>query len=174
LSGNTLTPVGAGTVTITATQAGNGNFLTAPSVPQTLTVTPNLAAYLSLYFTAQELANPAVAGPTASPAHDGMGNLLKYALGLDPTQANAAAGAPVIGTPSGALTLTFIRPPGLLDISYIVEVSTDLQVWNSGTGFTQILSTTLLDAQHERVVVRDLTPLSGASRRFIRLRVTQP
>lgn len=166
--------VGPGTVTITATQTGAGNFLAAKAVTQTLTVTPNFAAYLAAHFTAPQLADIKSTGPSASPAHDGMGNLLKYALGLDPTQVNATAGAPVIGTANGALTLTFTRPPGLPDITYLVEVSGDLQVWNSGAGFTQIVSSTLLDPQHEQVVVRDLTPISGAARRFIRLRVTQP
>ncbi len=174
VSGSTLTPVGPGVATITATQAGNGNYLAATTVSQTLTVTPNFAAYLGAHFTALELTNSAITGPTASPAHDGMGNLLKYALGLDPKLANATVGAPVIGTLSGSLTLTYIRPPGLPDITYVVEVSGDLQVWNSGAGFTQVFSTTLLDAQHEQVVVRDLTPISGTTRRFIRLRVTQP
>lgn len=114
------------------------------------------------------------AGLTASPARDGMPKLLKYALGLNPRQANAVAAAPILGTVIGALTLTYIRPPGLTDISYLVEVSSDLQVWNSGAGHTQTVSITPLDAQHEQVVVRDLTSLGGTFRRFIRLRVTQP
>ena len=38
ISGNTVTIVGAGSTTITATQAGNANYLAATSVPQTLTV----------------------------------------------------------------------------------------------------------------------------------------
>jgi hypothetical protein len=39
ISGNTLTIVGVGTVTITAKQAGNTNYNAAANVPQTLTVT---------------------------------------------------------------------------------------------------------------------------------------
>ena len=38
VSGNTVTIVGGGTTTITASQAGNGNFNAASDVPQTLTV----------------------------------------------------------------------------------------------------------------------------------------
>lgn len=37
--GNTLSFTGAGSVTVTASQAGNANYLAAPSVPQSLTVT---------------------------------------------------------------------------------------------------------------------------------------
>jgi len=46
VSGSTVTIVGAGTTTITASQAGNGNYSAATSVPQTLTVTrPPLAVW---------------------------------------------------------------------------------------------------------------------------------
>lgn len=38
VSGNTVTIIGIGTTTLTASQAGNGNYLAAASVPQTLTV----------------------------------------------------------------------------------------------------------------------------------------
>ncbi|MGD0089785.1 MAG: putative Ig domain-containing protein, partial [Planctomycetota bacterium] len=38
LNGNTVTITGAGTVTVTASQAGNNNFALAPNVPQTFTV----------------------------------------------------------------------------------------------------------------------------------------
>ena len=40
LNGTTLTATGAGTIVIEATQAGNGNYVTAVPVIQTLTVTP--------------------------------------------------------------------------------------------------------------------------------------
>lgn len=174
VSGNTVTPLRPGTTTITAAQAGNGNYLAASTVPQLLTVQPTFAAFASQYFNPAQLADPAVSGPTANPAHDGMSNLLKYALGLDPTQPDAQAGGPVITTAGGALTLTFVRPPGLTGITYVPEVSGDLQTWSSGPAATQTVSTTLLDAQHEQVVVRDLVPISGTAKRFIRLEVKQP
>ena len=40
VTGNAVTVVGVGTTTITASQAGNGSYSAAPSVPQTLTVHP--------------------------------------------------------------------------------------------------------------------------------------
>lgn len=46
ISGNTVTIVGAGTTTITASQAGNGNYNAATDVARTLTVTtPSLATW---------------------------------------------------------------------------------------------------------------------------------
>jgi hypothetical protein len=57
VSGSTVTIRGAGTTTITASQAGNGNYSAATSVPQTLTVTrPPLAVW-----------NPTWSGSAASP-----------------------------------------------------------------------------------------------------------
>ncbi len=80
----------------------------------------------------------------------------------------------LVGLSGGFQTLTYICPPGLTDITYIVEVSSDLQTWSSGPGSTQTISTTLLDSQHEQIVVGDLTPTTGVAHRFIRQRVTLP
>ena len=44
VSGNTVTIVGIGQTTITASQSGNGNYAAATDVPQTLTVNPPLLA----------------------------------------------------------------------------------------------------------------------------------
>jgi hypothetical protein len=136
-------------------------------------VLPNFTAFRSQYFTADQLTDPAVSGATATPMRDGMGNLLKYGLGLDPTQAAAMTGLPVIGTSGGALTITFIRLRDVADIIYTVEVSDDLQTWHSGPDYTEQTTVTGLDEFYDQVVVRDLTASSGATKRFIRLKITQ-
>ena len=169
-SGSATPPTAVGSYPVLATVSDPNH---TGSVSATLVISPDFASYLAQHFTAQQLANPAVTGPTANPAGDGMSNVMKYALGLDPTVPNAAAGAPVVGASGGALTLTYVAPPGITDVTYIVEVSGDLVTWTSSSGATQVLSTTLLDATHQQVVVRDLTPMTGTARRFIRLRVTQ-
>ena len=102
-----------------------------------------------------------------------MSNLLKYAFGLDPTQANATAGLPRVGTANGSLAITFIQRTDISDIDYIVEVSSDLVNWTSGPAATQQVSATTLDATRNTVTIRDLTPMSGAGSRFIRLRIVQ-
>jgi hypothetical protein len=43
VSGNTVTLTGAGSVTVKATQGGNGSYLAAPAVSQSFTVAPNQA-----------------------------------------------------------------------------------------------------------------------------------
>jgi hypothetical protein len=169
--GGPTAPTEPGSYTVAATISDPNYTGTASG---TLIIMPDFAFAIAQSFPC-DVGSPSITGPTANPAGDGMTNLMKYALGLDPTQVDAAAGAPVVGKTSGGnLTLTCVTPPGLSDITYIVEVSSDLQTWNSGPSFTATVSVTNLDAQHVKTVVEDLTPISGTARRFIRLRVTQP
>ncbi len=61
------------------------------------------------------------------------------------------------------------------DITYVPQVSGDLTAWNSGASYVATVSTTNnADGLTQTVVVRDLTPFTGAEERFIRLAVTMP
>ena len=134
---------------------------------------------------------------TATPAGDGVPNLLKYAfnmLGSGPGQAddidlpNASAlttggnaGLPYVslgsGPDAGKLQLTYIRrktsaspAPG---ITYAVQFSNDLALsdpWAANPSATE--SATSLDATFERVTVTDSSNLF--SQRFVRVKVTTP
>lgn len=106
--------------------------------------------------------------PEDNPAGDGISNLLKYALGLDPASVASPSALPVrqVEDDGGTeyLTLTAARNPDATDVILTVEVSSDLVNWESGEGHTVVLTddgTTLK--------VRDTAPASGVSRRFIRL-----
>ncbi len=110
----------------------------------------------------------------ASPAGDGVQNLIKYALGLNPTNPATAAQLPSGGIqPAGGtnyLTLTVNRAAEPPDITYIVEVCSNLLGgWISGPPNTVTLTNTAA-----QLVVRDNTPVPAATARFIRLRVTNP
>ena len=110
----------------------------------------------------------------ASPAGDGVPNLIKYALGLNPTNAATTAQLPTGGVqPDGGtnyLTLTVHRAAQPSDITYIVEVTSSLTGgWVSGPPNTVTLSNTAT-----LLVVRDNTPQPAATTRFIRLLVTNP
>ncbi|MEI6860673.1 MAG: putative Ig domain-containing protein [Verrucomicrobiota bacterium] len=168
ITGTASTP-GHYTITLSATNAGG-----TATASFTLTVRPTFAYFRSQNFTVCQLADATVSGPTASPAHDGMGNLLKYAFGLAATQQVTSGAWPASGTSGGRLTLTFVRRNDIADLNYVVEVSADLQTWNSGPDFTAEISATPLDATRDLVTVRDLSPMTGTGRRFIRLRVEQP
>jgi len=100
---------------------------------------------------------------------DGMPNLVEYALGTDPKAVNVT---PLIASKTSAgsdqyLTLSMSRSDLKNDITYVVEVSDDLVNWYSGPSFTTVItnSSSLLS-------VRDNTPMSLASKRFIRLLVS--
>ena len=128
-------------------------------------------AYLATYFTSQQLADPTITGDLADPDHDGIGNLLEYAFGLDPTRADVSS-LPVVSMQNGYLTISFIQRVAPTDLTYTVEVSGDMNTWNSGSSYTTQVSATAINSATQRVVVRDDTLDTAASKRFIRVRVT--
>jgi hypothetical protein len=117
--------------------------------------------------------NVGVGADTAAPAGDGVPNLIKYALGLDPYATAAPSQLPTgsIQPDSGQsyLTLTVNTVAREPDVTYAVEVSGDLQTWTSGPPFTVTLTNTAT-----QVIVRDNTPFGNALMRFIHLRVSDP
>ncbi len=112
-------------------------------------------------------ANSGNAADTANPSGDGLVNLVKYALGLDPRTPEVN---PVTAdTSTGYLRLTVPRNANATDITYSVQVTSDLTnpaSWTTnGTTTTQSSSTTLQ--------VQDNTPVSGTAKRFIRLQISR-
>jgi len=136
------------------------------SVTWTLNLTnqlpPTLAAWRSAY-----------GSDTANPSGDGFRNFLKYALGIDPARSATVSQRPAssLATAGGSekyLTLSIPRRTRRPELDYIVEVSNDLAVWNSGAGHT----VTVLD-QDNLLVVRDAQPVTANARRNVRLRVVE-
>ena len=74
--------------------------------------------------------NSNIAGDFAAPAGDGIPNLMKYALGLNPTN---AINTPLIVTAfnaNGYFTLSYTRPdPQPVDVNYAVNTSSNLLTW---------------------------------------------
>ena len=130
LANGSLTLTGTGTVTVGASQAGNNNYNAAPSVLRSFNVTGNFEAWRVANFDATELKNASISGPNAIYGQDGLSNLLKYALGL-PAKPNATTGLPVLSTSGSNWTYTYTHPAGITDVTYVVEVSTDLVAWTT-------------------------------------------
>jgi hypothetical protein len=108
--------------------------------------------------------NTGVAADTYVGTSDGMANLLKYALGLNPL---IATNNPVTGDiSSGYLRLTTARNPNATDVSLSGLVSGDLLTWTTNGVVTDQNSTVFQ--------VHDSTPVTGGTNRFLRLRVTSP
>jgi hypothetical protein len=102
------------------------------------------------------------------PDHDGLPNLLEYALGGNPAQSdpNILPAASTTGSGSATyLTLTFRRARA--DVTYTVQGSSNFSAW-SNIPFTSV-------AVGEQQTVSDTVTLGSAdSKRFLRLKVTMP
>jgi hypothetical protein len=116
------------------------------------------------------LADPTISGAAADPYGSGVPNLLAYALQLNPATARPTdVPQPVIR--NGHLMLTYLAPASITDITYVVEVSSDLMTWNSGAGYTQVTSN-VAGTSGNTITVQDTLP-SALQKHFMRLRVTQ-
>ncbi len=126
---------------------------------------------------------------TANPSGDGISNLMKYAFGLDPNVSGVESlpqpqvqNHTVSGTTNPYLTITFPRQLGAGNLAYVVESTGDLtQTWTTICTATGTLPASgpglVSELNHGDVhllTIRDTVPISSATRRFLRIRVTMP
>jgi surface-anchored protein len=119
--------------------------------------------------------NPPTTVTNGNPDGDLFTNLLEYAFGLSPTNANGITNAPLFsfvttnGQKFGALTFTHYKPA--LDLNYTVEASSALPGnWVTLTNTYAIApgnSNTV-----ERVTMHDFLPATNGVQRFYRLKTT--
>jgi autotransporter-associated beta strand protein len=122
--------------------------------------------------------NAGNAADLANPAGDGVVNLIKYALALDPTKASTT-GLPTVSNAAGFLKITFNRNPSATDVSYTVVASNDLTTWSAiascaAGSFTWSQSGSTVSENGGLVTVVDNTPLTTQPRRFLRLIIQRP
>jgi hypothetical protein len=105
---------------------------------------------------------------SASPAGDGVANLIKYALGLNPfsieSPNNLATASIQQVAGHSYLTLTVNRVANPTDVTEVAQVSSDLQTWASGPSYTTTLTNTA-----SQLVVRDNMPVDEGTNGAIRL-----
>jgi O-glycosyl hydrolase len=100
--------------------------------------------------------------------------LLEYALGLDP-QVNRVEGQPTGAVTNGFLTLTYSKLKAATDIICTAVVAPNVTgPWLSGTSDVEQLWQALDGLTAQIITARDKTPVSNATSRFMRLKVTQP
>ena len=151
--------------------------MTVIDLPGTTTTSATpYSTWQSSHFTTAELATPGISGDNADPDGDGIVNLLEYALNLDPRTANRT-GLPTISTTTVNSatypTFTYTRVKSATDLTYAVEVSTDLVTWNRGSAYTADL-TTIDQGTTQQVTTRSLSPINATTpRQSFRLRVTR-
>jgi len=169
------TSAGAQIYRVTATISG-----TVSVVSNTLSLTPFTGGYSSWLAAHSLPADGSGNGAmTACPANDGIANLAKYALGIDPNkpgyQGNYSTGTyndPATGL--NYLSLTYTRPePALSDVHCIPESGADLAPGSFLQSNTVEMPSTP-SGGFRTITVRDNTPAGTAPRRFLRLRFTSP
>lgn len=106
-------------------------------------------------------------GPDADASGDGVANLIKYALGLDPT-APTRDGLPTLTIEADGelsyLTMNVAKNPAAADLIYLIEGSEDLTEWSADLVVVDDSDANLLRA-------RFMKPLEHESKGFLRLRV---
>ncbi|MFA6286192.1 MAG: LamG-like jellyroll fold domain-containing protein [Opitutaceae bacterium] len=177
----TATGDGSITLRLAADDGAVGTF-----VDTTLAIT---AATLNYAAWSAQITWPVGADSTATgdPDGDGFSNLLEYALAFDPLSADSATHRPSVSIVDGHLAFSFTRDSALSTLTYEVQASPDLSPnsWitlarsTAGTATTSVNSGALsinetTTGDLRRVTIVDATALSGVSRRFLRLLVTQP
>ena len=133
----------------------------------TFTVELTFASFRAQSFTVSQLADSMVSGPGADPDADGRTNLLEYALGSAPMNADASDNGNLVKTGPTTWIYRYSRPVGRSDLTYTVETTTSLANSQSWTPATQ---TTVSAASGLETVEATLPPPAPAV--FSRLRVT--
>ncbi len=174
-----LDPAAAASLTNSAAVAGGSDANAANnSSADPFTVAPvselsPIEAWRQQYFGSP--ANSGAGADSFDPSGDGLPNLVKYALGLDPTQPNLAD-RPALSSANGILSLTFTRRRDAADITYAVEGTSDLA--GAWSGIYSSATTPYEGGSNatRAVTVSDTTLLEStpAGRRFLRLKITRP
>ena len=163
-------PEGDRTVTLTLSPSANYALTTVSNATTVIHDRP-IDAWRLASFTAAELGDPTISGDLADPDHDGLANLMEYALGLPPKDPTAA-NRPYASLISGHLTLTYTRARAAVDVVLLIEESSDLVNWQFGPGYIQQISS-VDEGPVQRVTVQLATPVTGAAVSYLRLRVTR-
>jgi hypothetical protein len=119
--------------------------------------------------------NSGAAADTNSYAGDGIPNLVKYALGMNPT-VPATGGLPQMNMASNRLALTFNRQKSATDIVYEVQAAGDLFGFSNATVLWSSASNAYGGGTNtsQAVTVQDTVDASVTNRRFMRLQISRP
>ena len=152
--------------------AGPHEVIANVNQPWDITLDPRVATYPE-WIQRRFLKNgPAfLSDPTADPDRDQQNNLLEYFAGLNPL---VAENLPMTSHTWSNGTLLFTHPRRLspvTDILATVEISTDLETWNSGPAFTGILETKTTDGGVSIVHGAKQEAFKASRSLFMRLKV---
>jgi len=162
-------PVGAKTAVINLLPSASYNRGALTSAVVAIQDVP-LSDWRLRYFGLQAT-NTAVAGNQANPSGDGIPNLVKYALGLVPTNSVLASVLTPNVVSGGVFTVSFVRPdPPLTDVSYYLETSSNLLTWASDAGLPSKIE--YASNGTVRVTYQTTAQPTTTPRRFVRFGVS--
>ena len=197
LAGTLNIPIGASSATITVnpifnsqasvnrslqlTLNSSANYLVGNPSAAIVTITeptPYQAWKLSEFGSNAYVSN--IGGDLADPDHDGVPNILEYAFNSNPLQSGPDPLPQVsIVQDSSAksyLAITYTQLNNDPNLTYTVQVTSDLtqqsDQWHSGVQYTTVVSQQI-NGNTTQVTVRDNTAMTQASKRFIRVNVTE-
>ena len=130
------------------------------------------AAWRADNFVGAELEDDAISGALASPAGDGVTNLLKYAFGFEPRATVTSRDLTTVQMGDGTLRITYRERRDAIDIEYVPEASVALASW-SAEDVAELLRVT--DSEHPDfdLVTVEATLSGGAERAFLRVLVRE-
>lgn len=116
-------------------------------------------------------ADPLISGIMATPGGDGIPNLTKYALALDPF-APSAGSMPFVGEQEGCLIFTYRMSKSAGDVTFTVQASDSL----TSPNWSSVATVPSLEDKGAYWLVRvsDSKPFSNQPRRFMRLKIGKP
>ena len=150
--------------------AGSGDLNTANNIATDITTILAMTASQSWRYTYfGSTANSGAGADTAIASGDGLTNLLKYALGLNPLIPSTTTGVITEDATTGYLRLTVTKNPAATDVTFSIVGTTDLAnsaSWSTANVVVDQNTTSTLQAHSS-------TPVSSGSS-FLRLVVTRP
>jgi uncharacterized repeat protein (TIGR01451 family) len=147
----------------------NGNNSAQSVVSVGLSLAP-IDAWRTLHFGTAN--NSGAAADTSIATEDGMPNLVKYALGLDPTNAAAPSDLPSLKA-FPPLAIKFRRAKDASDVTIHVE-ATDSMMNSWSNIWTSTTNAYRSDANFYEEVVTDPVPEGDSGQRYLRLKITRP
>ena len=170
ISVNPLTDILAeGPETVILTIVADPSYVVGASSQATVTIKDRpVDQWRFEKFTAVELADPSISGDLADPEGDGIVNLAEYGLRLEPKIAELT-GLPVVTMEGGLLQMKYTRVKSAVDISYLPEVTENLDTYESDPDVLETIDV----ADHgetEEITVRAAAPVEP--RQFLRLKIT--
>ena len=118
-------------------------------------------------FTVSEQLNSAVSGDLADPNHNGIPNLLEYAMDGDPKGTSTTR--PTVSNGPGYVSINYRRSNSASDVTITVQESLNMVNWT-----TALVSEEILSDDGNAQMVKAKVGLGSETKKFLRLQVTRP